>query len=292
MENMDPRLVAAVVAAVTSVITLILSFLFKSFWERHFYVFKLDTEYKYEQRKKLKDILAKNKMQLLNTCESLNHRLWNFATNYKYQWHNVKGNYESKGNYYFNSFVYRIICVFAWIKKIEDEMVYLDTTIALTKDLEFIKYIRLLPQIFFDVMLFKGFDYDENRQTDHFFRNNLETMAQSLITDMKEVCTFTQFEESLDKYMKSLYPLCLFLDGIFPEEPRLRWDRLQVFHLALIAFLNSFGYDFQITPNNKIMDILGKPRRSRLLRNFKELLQRNKLTEQKEFKNLLKLMAV
>ena len=36
--------------------------------------------------KRLKEILSQKKIQLLNSSESLNHRLWNFSDNYKHNW--------------------------------------------------------------------------------------------------------------------------------------------------------------------------------------------------------------
>lgn len=290
MGNLDPRIVAAIIAAITSVITLVLSLVFKSLFEKYFYEFKLGMEYKYEQRKKIKSILSKNKIQLLNSCESLNHRLWNFTAHYQDKWHFVSGQYSETNNYYFNSFVYRLMCVFAWIKKTEDEMVYLDTTTALREDMEFIKYLRILPQLFYDVALFKDLPYDDFYETDHFFRQNLEKMAQCLING-DAVCTYSQFELDLDKYAKELRTACRFIDGLSPDENRLRWDRLQLFHLTLIAFLNSFGYDFQVTSDDKIRNLLSRQRNNKLIDNYVELLERNKIVNQKAFKKIIKLVA-
>jgi len=112
MGNLDAAVVAAIVAALTSIATLLISLGFRTLWEKHFHVFKLREEYKYEQRKKLKEILSRNKIQLLNSSESLNRRLWNFTSNYKERWHNASGNYGDAG-YYFRSFVYRFAAVFA-----------------------------------------------------------------------------------------------------------------------------------------------------------------------------------
>ncbi len=281
---------AALIAFLTTIVTLSLSYLLKFLWERHFHVFKLEAEYKYEQRKKIKDILSKNKMQLLNCCESLNHRLWNFSDNHSKYWHKVNGDYCDSRAYYFNSFVYRLMAVFAWIRKIEEEMIYLDTTIASKEDMEFIKFLRVFPEIMYDIdLLFKGYDYDANYQTDHFFRNNLETMAGALFQG-DSVCTFAQFENRLASYSEHLRPVCQYVDGISPTENRLRWDRLQVLHVATMVFLNSYGYDFQRTTADKLRTIIKKPRRSKLLANFADLLERNSLASQKEFKRTIRVL--
>ena len=290
MSNVDPNIIAALVAAGTSVIILGISFIFKSFWDKYFLIFKLDQEYKYEQRKKLKEILSKSKIQLLNSCESLNFRLWNFTTHYRDKWHSVNGDYNC-GGYYFTSFVYRFIVVFAWIRKIEKEMVYLDTTIATKKDMEFIKFLRLFPQVLCDVMLFSGFDYDPNVQKDHFFVHNLEHMSESIIKD-DSVYIYPEFEKHFKEIQENINHACYFIDGISPDEDRLRWDRLQILHITIMIFLNTFGYDFQKTSDDKFKELIGKPRKSRLIRNFIEMIKRNKLSKQREFKHILKIIAI
>lgn len=288
VNNLDPSIIAAIVAAITSAITLALSLLFKSLWEKHFHTFKLEEEYKYEQRKALKAILSKNKIQLLNSCESLSFRLWNFAIHYKDKWHCVSGNYVS-GGYYFTSFVYRFVAVFSWVKKIEKEMVYLDTTIATAKDMEFLKFLRLFPQLMCDLILFKGFEYDDNYQKDHFFTNNFDHMSESLIKE-NSVYSFSEYEQHCRELKEDLECACLFIDGMSPDEERLRWDRLQILHIVLMVFLNTFGYDFQRTEGDKFNEIINKPRKSRLISNFTGMLDKNKLSNQKEFKRIINVL--
>lgn len=288
--SIDPKIVAAIIAAITSLITLFITALFKPLWEKYFHLFKLESEYRYEQRKRIKQILSKNKIQLLNNCDSLNHRFWNFTKNYPEGWHSIDGNYAETKNYYFNSFVFRIIVVFSWIKKIENEMLYLDTTIATKEDLEFIKFLRLLPQLLCDVSLFKSFQYDANRQTDHIFRNILEGMAESLVVDDK-VITFSDYQDKIVDYSRKIAIMCRFIDGMSPDDTdRLRWDRLQIFHFALMAFLNTFGYDFQHTSKNKLKKLINQPRKSKLCDNFNLLLERNRFSSQKQLKKVLKLL--
>jgi hypothetical protein len=287
-KNLAPQVVAAIVAAATSVATLLVSSLFKAFYEKHFHLFKLEAEHRYEQRKKIKEILSKNKIQLLNCAESLNHRLWNFSENYKENWHKLDGAFKNiSKSYYFSSFVYRMVVFFSWIRKIEQEMVYLDTTISTKEDLDFIKYLRLLPQVFCDLYLFEGFDYDKNYASDHFFKNDFELMADCL-TKEGEICDFAEFEKSFSKHLPYLKSMCLFLDGISPDESRLRWDRLQMFHISLMAFINTFGYDFQYTSKDKIRRIVSSPRKSKLINNYIGLLERDKIHRQKELKKVIK----
>ena len=251
----DPKVVSAVIAAITSILTLLLTSLIKSVYERKFHIFKLEAEHRYEQRKKIKEILSSNKIHLINACESPNHRMWNFSSNHTEKWHCVDGEYTKKEHYYFHSFVYRVICVYAWIKKIENEMVYLDTTIATKEDLELIKFLRVFPEILCDLFLVNGLEYDANHQTDHLFTGTLDHMACSLLVN-GNVCDFSSFQANLDKYIPNLEPLCKLIECMSPDEERYRWDRFQILHYTIIAFLNAYGYDFQVTRDSKLKEII------------------------------------
>lgn len=139
----DPKIIAALISAFVSILTVLLALFLKAWFERHFLIFKLEAEHHYEQKKRVKEVIAKHKTQLLDSSETLNHRLWNFADNYKHNWHKIKDINTLTNHYYLASFSYRILAFFAWVRKIESEMVYLDTTIASRKDLNLIKFLRI-----------------------------------------------------------------------------------------------------------------------------------------------------
>ena len=80
--NLNSTIQAGIISAIVALLTTILSLLTKGWIEKKIHVNKLETEHKYEQQKGLKNLLSKNKMQLLNISEQLNHRLWNYIENY------------------------------------------------------------------------------------------------------------------------------------------------------------------------------------------------------------------
>lgn len=280
----DSTVIAAIVGAGASLAVVILSYIFTPIWERNFHVFKLEQEYRYEQRKKIKGILAENKIHLINSCEELIYRLWNLSSNYDEDWQ------DSRNSYYFISFIYRFLAVFAWVKKTKEEMLYLDSTIATKKDMEFIKFLRLINQMLCDVQLFDNCNYDKNAQKDHFFSNNLGLYSQSIIKE-KRVLTYTEFRENYDEIKPKIEGVCRFIEGVSPNEDRLRWDRLQLLNITLMVFLNSFGYEFQYTTDEKFKEIMNRPRPVKLGANYIILVQKNKLSTQKNFKRVLKLIA-
>jgi hypothetical protein len=286
----SPEAVAAVVAAITSLVTLFLTLLTKNFIEKKLLVFKLNKEHEFEQRKKIKNVLAFNKSHLLNACENLNHRLWNFAKPDHYKWLDLKGDYSDKNHYYFHSFIYRILAVNAWMNKIHSELIHLDTTIATDEDLEFIKFMRFYGRIFSDTDFFKGFKYDYNNQTDHIFKNNIDELYQCVTINGKIISFNEYLKEVPNLCEEKLYILYRLMDGINDKEKRLRWHWLQILKLLNLSFLNAYGYDYQQTPKEKLVIAINSPGGSKLYDNFIFLLQEHKLQNQKQVKQLIKLI--
>ena len=278
-KSLPPEAQAAIIAAGTAILTTILGFVFKSFIEKNVHLKKLENEYKYEQLRSLKTLLAKNKMRLLNAAEALNHRLWNFTENHSEGW------MDSRGNYY-KSFVYRFGSFFAYVRQIEKELIYIDSTFAKKEDLEFIKFLRMFPQLFTDVSLFNDHSYDKNHAIDHFFRNNFENIVEIFIRQ-NEIIPYCDFLEEEGKFEHEIPELFDFFDNLETTEERYRWDLLQHFHLSLIAFLNTYGYDFQKTTKKQIFQVLTIPRQSRLLLNYRELILRYKLDSNKWITKIL-----
>jgi hypothetical protein len=287
MDLDNPNIVAALIAAAVSVVTVLSGFLFKAWFERYFLIFKLESEHRYEQKKKIKEVLARYKTQLLDAGESLNHRLWNFSENYKENWHTASSTGELADQYYLASFVYRLLAFFAWVRKVESKMVHLDTTIASKDDLHFVKFLRVLAQTLCDVELFSGLKYDKSRASDHFFRNNFAHICECFWSN-DEVLSFSDFKENKGSCCDEAAPMVRFVSGMNPDEERLRWDRLQALHYVLLMFMNTYGYDFQYTDETKMRKLLSRqPRPNKVVRNLNVLLSRMHLHHQKEVRKIL-----
>jgi len=285
----DIKITVALISAAVSIVTVLLSFLLKAWFERYFVIFKLEAEHQYEQKKQIKGVIAKNKTSLLDAAESLNHRFWNFSSNYDRNWHTLNDDYKNIPNYYYlASFVYRMLHFFAWVRRIETQMVYLDATVASSNDITFIKFLRILNQSMCDTVLFDGLEYDDYYATDHFFRNDFNHMCECFWKD-DGIVSYAEFKNGENPCLNEAKSMVMFLDGMSPEEPRLRWDRLQVLHYILIMFLNVYGYDFQHTNETKINDLLSKsPRPNKTISNLERMLNEISLTKNKEVKSVLK----
>jgi hypothetical protein len=281
----DPNVL---VAAGTAILTSVLSFVVAGNVEKRVTESHVEVQHRHAQQAELKRIISKNKMRLLTAAESLNHRMWNFGDNHHQGWMRVDGLY-TPDNYYFLSFAFRLITFYALIRRIDQDLIYVDATTADKRDLLFIKYIRSLPQILTDISLLNGKGYDSNFANDHFFRNHLEIALDAVLGGENPVVDYGVFCDGLPDVTDRFRPIFVWLDGISPcELNRYRWDLLQLMHLLLIAFLNEFGYDFMRTDSSKIRDLLARTRENRLLDNFAAFVKRNQLARTKEIKKLRK----
>lgn len=283
----NEKVLPVIISAVTTVVVFFLTLLTKNYIDTKILRSKLDAEHKFDQRKKIKEVLARHKVHLLTACEDFNHRMWNFANKHQEEWLHVEGEFYNK-DYYFHSFVYRHLAIFAWTKKIQKEMIYLDTTIADKGDLEFVKFLNIFPRMFCDLTFLEGLNADGNKTDDHFFRNEFDLLADNLISNAS-VKSFSEYMDELRTIGPKINRLFQFFDGLSPNEERKRWDRLHIFHLTVLLFLNNYGYDFQITNDEKLKKVLTNPKKSKHLDNYFNFLNEYHLTDNKPIKNLKKL---
>src|SRR4030095_3007406 len=233
---MEPALLTGIISAGASIITVIA---IKPFVDRKLLVYQLKQTFRSEQTKKIKDVFAVYKNGLLKSAELLNARLKNYAKNHAEGWLNANGNYTNP-SHYLDTTVYRFISFFAYIQLIERKLIYLDTTISDGSDLRTIKYFRLFHEIMCDVELFDGFTYDKKYAVDHFFTTPFENIGNSLIDD-NSVINLEKFDSSRQTILPKIDKVYKYFDGLSPTENRLRCERIKIFHLALISFLNEFG---------------------------------------------------
>lgn len=285
----NEKALPVIISAITTVVVFFLTLLTKNYIDTKILRSKLDIEHKFDQRKKIKEVLAKNKIHLLTACEDFNHRMWNFSNKHNECWLDVDGDYLNK-HYYFHSFVYRHLAIFAWTKKIQKEMIFLDTTIAGKEDLEFVKFLNVFSRMFCDLTFLEGLKADGKKTEDHFFRNEFDLFADGLIT-ATGVKSFSEYEEELNTIGQKINRLFIFFDGLSPDESRKRWDRLHFFHLTVLMFLNNYGYDFQITNDEKLKQVLTHPKKSHFLDNYLNFLNEYHLTNNKQIKNLKKIAS-
>jgi hypothetical protein len=259
------------------------SYLFKRQETRY----SAEIAYEYEQRKKLRELIGRYHGRLLNAANSMNYRLWNLYKNHKKGWLAVKSKYSDPGSYYFKTSVYRFMNVCALVRQLETEAVLLDARIAKKEDFVFLNYAAALHWVMTDVALFEGLAYDSFDQTDHFFSDSYREYCDACLQEGVFV-SLGQFSELLrGDLRKKLMPVLRYFDGLNPNEARLRWDRLVAFHLLLLAFINSFGYERQHTDQEKFTYVAKQIGNARVLKNLADWLPRHDLGSDPEAQKII-----
>jgi hypothetical protein len=283
---MSDSLITTLIAGGTGLISsLITVYWLKPKIDKKFHIFQLEENYKHEQAKKIKEIIGQYKSQLLNSAEHLHSRLKNYSKNCDENWLEVNGDYHTN-HYYMDTMVYRFLNFFAYIKLVEDNLEYLDTTNSENDDMEMIRYFRIFADVISDVDLFKGSDYDANNQSDHIFRNRFGQYYECLIQE-KEIISFNLFEDRKDELIEYIQPIYMFFDGMNKTEPRYRLERLKCFHCILMSFLNHFGYDFQETKLTKVQKLKKMLGPLKFESGLKNIIKKYKLKESKQQAELI-----
>lgn len=282
----NPVIISAVVSATITLLIFLLKGITGSFWERYFHKYKIKIENEYEQRKKIKEAISKHKVPLLDSAESLNHRLWNFSNNCHKGWHVLRNNKNMADMYYLQSFCYRFLAFLAWCKIFERELIFLDSTLSVKDDLYFVKYIKIMQNIFSDTSIFDGLDYDSSHAVDHFFKDDLSSMIDFMIKD-KDVISFSEFKSyEPEKYIY----VSNYLSSIEKDRCCNKWFLLNNFHFVLMAFLSRFGYDFQKTERKKLIALKKHQPKNILSGNLKSIISRGKLNKCKNIKEVFNIL--
>jgi len=268
-------------AMVSVVVSAAVSYWFKRRETRH----TAEVEYEYEQRKKLRALIGRYHGRLLNAANSMNYRMWNLYANHDKGWLDVAGDYADPNHYYFRSSVYRFLNVCALLCQLENEAILLDARIAQKKDFTFLNYAAALRWVMTDVALTEGLPYDNFHQTDHFFADHFRHYCALSICS-GNFLTIDQFSELLDNDSR-LKPVFCYFDGLTGNEARLRWDRLVAFHLLLMAFINSFGYERQHSDDEHFIQTAKQIRNVQILQNLVAWLPRHDLAHDREAKRII-----
>lgn len=277
---LNPAIIAALVSAFVTVLLFFIKGVAGSFWSKYFHTYKIRIDHEYEQRKKIKEAISKYKTPLLDSAEALNHRLWNFSGNCHKNWHVIGITEDIHDKYYLQSFCYRILAFLAWCKKFERESIYLDSTLSVEDDLYFVKYIKTMQNIFSDTAIFNGINYESEYATDHFFKDDLASMTEFMITETG-VITFAEFKKkSKEEYSRMISYILSIIAGRSCN----KWYLINCFHFILMAFLSRYGYDYQITERDKLEKLHSLQPMNQLAINLKEIIERGKLEQCKEIK--------
>ena len=287
-QNLDPKVQGAIIGGIISLFIFFSGWVFKIFYDQYSLNFKLKREFQFEQKKSIKQEIAKTKTPILNVGEELNYRLWNFIPNIKENWHSIpKEKWVEPKHYYLRSFVYRFLTFIFWVLETERSLTHFDSTIADKKDINYIKYIKTFKNIFCDILLLKDLDYPNDATTNHFYKNDLPKYADYVKGDDGEVIDFDRFYCKIKQDYSLIEKVFLYINEIEDEVKNENLNVLRCFHLLLMQFLTEYGHDYQKTDEIKIEKLIREEYHKIQIKSaFKEFLQRNMLDN--EMKKTLK----
>ena len=279
----DARVQAALIAGIVGLLTGFVGPALKHAFDRWSVRHRLEVEYEYEERKKLRALIGKYHGRVLEAAESLNHRLWNLQENQDKGWLAIGGRFEeAQEHYYFSTTVHRLIALMAYFHQFQGDAIYIDGRIAKDKDLLLLKFAKALEWALTDVALFEDLAYDGFYATDHIFKNHLHLACEACGTE-SGVFSYSEFQTVLAEgtVQDQLKPVLCLLDGLTRDEDRYRWDRIVVFHLILMAFINCFGYKMQHSSIEQLRRVAGTVCHPEVLTNLSVWMKKLGLTEAK-----------
>lgn len=274
---------AVSVAIISACVSIFIFFVGKFLDGYFFYNYKMNSDHKYEQRKKIKERISANRIKILDSAESLNYRLWNFTSNSEEGWQSINEGEDVREKYYLYSFCYRFIAFLSWCNKAEKELVYLDSTLSDENDLSFVKYLKLMQNIFSDAGMFEGLSYDKTHAKDHFFKDDLVSICHLLIKENGDIMNYSEFKEIDCRKIKIVID---YLSAVSLSKSCNKWYMINSFHLVLISFLTRFGYDYQMTETKDINKLKNYWSRNPTFKNIKYAIGKFKLDKNKEIKKI------
>ncbi len=253
------------------------------------HIFQTNYDYRFSQQKALKESIAKNKKQLLDAAEKMNYRLWNFRDNIDNGWHiQNETEWKTESKYYIKSFVYLFLVFFYYVRKTEKDICYIDSTVATKYDYIYLKYLKTFQLLFCDSSLFKNIEneYDDSHATHHFFKHIFDDIPY-FIEAQDEILSYTEFEQKIKGDTSAIEQLREYLSSAKNNENNHEFCVLRLFHLTIIAFLNTFGHDYQKTDIDKIKHLNQSFHSTCIFCNVNNFFERNKLHDDKQLKKTI-----
>ncbi|MET9296429.1 hypothetical protein [Streptomyces sp. NPDC003077] len=284
--SLPTPVVSAVISAAVALVVAVVAPSLKYGFDKRFHRRKLDIEYTYEQQKELRNRIALYKGLLLETGGALRNRLWNFLKHEGHGWLRMRGSCAESG-YYLRSFAYRILCLVAACRLIERQALYVDSVVAAPSDRRFLEAMKLNIAVWTRADLYAGLPYDGGRNDDHFFRDQLTDMADTLYQDGR-LLSFTEFSRRLAENDDEYRTVFVFLNGAGRQERnRFRFDRLIAVQLVLLATLNRFGYAYQQVSFDRFGAVARACEHPVVLANLCAMTRELGLDEEKGFRQML-----
>jgi hypothetical protein len=130
----------------------------------------------------------------------------------------------------------------------------------------------------------------DSKQGDTIRRDILDEVSSFLIRKPekpKDVLSFKEYKKNKKEHFDEVKRVFEYFDGVCFDEDRIRWDKLQVLHLTIICFLNSYGYEFYHRDDETIKKVVSNVKNQIIFENLKEQFEFHKLAKEKSINQLI-----
>ena len=234
--------------------------------------------YRLEQKRKLRKIIGTYSARMLEAANDWDRRMHQLYPPKGTDHMAVpEGQLHAHDQYLYLSVVFRFLSLLGIARKFESEAFYVDSRIARSKDLDFLRYAKSLLWVMTDSNLTPddGMPGRDHFRSDEFrplldvcYRRDGDVLPENEPKKGELVFDWGRFRVLLDKSEKDYSPedgaseldqdtiveinqVLYFFDGIRPNEydgdlkKRRRWERIICLHLLTICFIGAFGYSWQ-----------------------------------------------
>jgi len=278
IKDLDYKLQVVIYSLTTTIATLILKSILNNFYNKRFLNHKLNKEYDFSQKKKIKEELALTKTHLIKASEELNYRLWNLSNNIDKRWHNIpETEWKDIDKYYLRSFTYRFLVFLYWVIKAENSMYNFDISKADKSDKQYLKHIKSLKHFFCEGSMLKELGYTSSCSSNHFYKDDLIKYISYIETN-NNLINYMDFENKYLTSCNNISKVIEYINKIESDANNLNYNIVKSFHVFLMIFLNKYGLDYHKTSKNKIKEITSdKYKDLKIKKGLCDFLVRNKM---------------
>lgn len=235
-------------------------------------------EAEFAQRAEVAALVGSYRGRIVAEAEALHSRLldvWRFEDR---GWLRVDGDFSTDGDRrpFFFTTVYRFCSFTGLASGLERGALFLDRHSADDEDLALVQWVRALRWVLTDTRLFDGCDYAFETGRDHLFRDLYRSSCERVVSGTDSNASELHYREFLDvvREGRSMDHVLAFFDGLRPDEPRLRWDRLVCFDLLLCGLLGTCGYDEMRPSDDELKAVAAEVRHPQVAANLRSWLPR------------------
>jgi hypothetical protein len=234
---------------------------------------QLAREYKYRQRKELREKVAHHHGLLVEAAESLRSR-----SRLIYGCESLPlASSSDLGKYYVESTAMRLLHLVALAVRFETSAVFFDRRVAGEEGI-LLTYAKAMRWVVCDPFLDREAadpGDDPTNTSDWFYTDRLKDMSSRVFEPDGTPLGLEKFQREAPAFR----PVVQFIEGLNGEDAHRRWDRFVALDLVTIAFLSRFGYRRDHTTSSTYLEVAARLRQPRVLLNLHKWLLILKLDE-------------